>query len=83
MVYTVRVSVRQNRIQGTKKEPEMQGEKIMKNKETRRVYRVIREYKHVVMVKPADRKWALPFSLPKEWLEEVPAKEGKCQKRAK
>ena len=67
-------SVRQNRIQGTKKEPEMQGEKIMKSKETRQVYRVIREYKHLVMVKPADRKWALPFSLPKEWLEEVPAK---------
>lgn len=49
-------------------------EKIMRNKVTRKVYRVIREYKHLVMVKPADRKWALPFSLPKEWLEEVPAK---------
>lgn len=52
----------------------MQGEKIMKSKETRQVYRVIREYKHLVMVKPADRKWALPFSLPKERLVEVSAK---------
>lgn len=49
-------------------------EKMMRSKETRQMYRVIREYKHLVMVKPADRKWALPFSLPKEWLEEVPAK---------
>ena len=48
--------------------------KMMMSKETGQVYRVIREYKHLVMVKPADRKWALPFSLPKEWLKEVPAK---------
>lgn len=49
-------------------------EKMMRSKETRQVYRVIREYKHVVVVARADRKRALPFSLPRERLEEVPAR---------
>ena len=46
-------------------------EKMMRSKETRQVYRVIREYKHVVVVTRADRKRALPFSMPRERLVPV------------
>ena len=57
----------------------MQGEnqkqqKIVRSIETRTKYRVVREYKHVVVVTRADRKRALPFSMPRERLEEVPAR---------
>lgn len=49
-------------------------EKMMRSKETRQMYRVIREYRHVALVKRADRKKAVPFTMPRECLEEVPAK---------
>ena len=46
----------------------------MRNKVTRQVYRVIREYRHVTLVTRADRKKAVPFTMPRERLEDVPAK---------
>ena len=42
--------------------------KIVRCIETRKRYRVIREYRRVVLVTPADRKKALPFTMPREWL---------------
>lgn len=48
--------------------------KMMRSKDTRQVYRVIREYRHVALVTRADRKKTVPFTMPWERLEEVPAK---------
>ena len=49
-------------------------EKMMRSKETQQGYRVIREYRHVALVTRADRKKNVPFTMPWERLEEVPAK---------
>ena len=49
-------------------------EKMMSSKETRQVYRVIREYRHVALVTRADREKAVRFTIPWERLEDVPAK---------
>lgn len=46
----------------------------MRSKDTRQVYRVIREYRHVALVTRADRKKAVPFTVPRDRLEEVSEK---------
>lgn len=37
----------------------------VRSRETGKVYRVIREYRHCLMVTPADKKRATPFTLPR------------------
>ena len=51
-------------------------QKIVRSIETRNLYRVVREYKRVLLVKRADREWALPFTVPREWLEPVAGRRG-------
>lgn len=51
-------------------------QKIVRGIETRNLYRVVREYKHVLLVKRADREWALPFTVPREWVEPVTGRRG-------
>lgn len=46
----------------------------MRSKDTRQVYRVIREYRHVALVTRADRKKAVPFTVPRDRLEGVSEK---------
>ena len=51
-------------------------QKLVRGVETRNLYRVVREYKHVLLVKRADSKWALPFTVPREWMEPVAGRRG-------
>ena len=45
--------------------------KVMRSKETRKLYRIVREYKNVVMVTRADMKSGVRFTVPRDRLEDV------------
>lgn len=46
--------------------------RIVRSRETKKLYRVVKEYKYTLLVAPAWKKSGIPFTLPKTSFELYP-----------